>query len=101
MTAAAGAPSRVAVSGALTRVNAAEQLLRLRSELQQSAGGQGLTIDLEGLGAVDTAGLAMLLLVYREAAQRGRSVVWASAPIDLIALARLSSVESIFSPRSA
>lgn len=87
----------LSVSGALTRETAVQQLAGLRSAIRSQPAGARVVCDLSGLGPVDTAGLAALLLARREAALTGRSLDLQTAPADLLALARLSSVDSLFS----
>ncbi len=87
------------LSGPLTRDQAPSVLQTLRQALQeqlaQATGPDPLVVHLQGLNEVDTSALAVLLDLQRMAAARGRSLRFAQTPSALLALARLSSVETL------
>jgi phospholipid transport system transporter-binding protein len=55
-----------------------------------------LKIDLQGLTNIDSAGLAWLLNLYRDAHAAKKTLAWDHIPDKLLQLARLSSAESFF-----
>ncbi len=58
--------------------------------------GEGdVTVDLSGVGRVDSAGVALLLEWVREARHRGRALVFRGVPAQLLAIARVSGVDNI------
>ncbi|MDO1529064.1 STAS domain-containing protein [Fulvimonas sp. R45] len=84
-----GEPGTVAVSGTLSFATAAAALGELNAAL---AGGRH-QLDLAGVSACDSAGLACVLAVLAEAARHGRAVRVLNAPAGLRALARVCGVE--------
>jgi phospholipid transport system transporter-binding protein len=100
-TAAAGAPgggiratddgAGWIASGALTFANAGPVLAQARALPLPASG----VVDLSGLGAVDSATVAVLLAVKRLAQAAGRDLVFAGAPGSLVSLASLYGVEEI------
>jgi phospholipid transport system transporter-binding protein len=59
------------------------------------AASNGLTLELQSVPAVDSAGLALLIDWLGEARARSRSLKYARAPDTLLSLARLSEVEKL------
>lgn len=55
-----------------------------------------LKIDLQGLTNIDSAGLAWLLNLFRDARTAKKTLAWDHIPDKLLQLARLSSAESFF-----
>lgn len=86
------APGTLAVSGALTFATAASALDAARAELDR--GGQ-LALDLSGVAQVDSAGLATILALLAHARGKGRALSVTNPPPGLLALARVSGVESL------
>jgi phospholipid transport system transporter-binding protein len=85
---------RLAVRGALTFATA-----RLASEAGLRAIGAStarrLEIDLAGVTAADSAGLAVCLVWLARAQRDGRGLSFANLPASVRALARISEVESL------
>ena len=78
-------------AGALTHANAGNALAAA-DELPLPAAGE---IDLRGIGAVDSAAVAVLLALKRRAAAETRPLQFAHVPAALAALADLYGVEEI------
>lgn len=56
------------------------------------------TIDLGGLAATDSAGLALLLEWWRQAQSRGRQLAFTAVPPRLRDLARVNGLDAVFNP---
>lgn len=54
-----------------------------------------VAVDLSGVGRVDSAGVALLLEWVREARAHGRALVFRGMPAQLLAIARVSGVDTI------
>ena len=54
-----------------------------------------LTIDFAGIDAIDSSAVALLLEWRRQAARRGKKLVFANLPDNLVALATLYGVEDL------
>jgi phospholipid transport system transporter-binding protein len=65
------------------------------------SGGLAATIDLRGVTASDSAGLALLIEWLSVAKQKGRPVRYENVPAQLHQLARLSDVDDLVSGGSA
>jgi len=100
--AAAGAPlpggfartddgARWVATGALTFANAATALAQARALPLPGSG----VVDVSGIGAVDSAAVAVLLAVKRLGGSEGRDLVFAGAPGSLASLAALYGVEEM------
>lgn len=63
---------------------------------QALSGLSQLNIDLKQVSSIDTAGLAWLLNICRDAQTRKLSLAWHNIPDKLLQLARLSSAETFF-----
>ena len=76
------------VTGALTF----ETVARLYRDMERSLSGTGPieTVDLAGVSAADSAGLALLLEWQARQRKRGRELAITNAPDNLLRLARLS-----------
>ncbi|MDC8014760.1 STAS domain-containing protein [Tahibacter soli] len=85
----ATAPDTHALSGALTFATAAQALRECRGA------GHAKTLDLAGVDAADSAGLAVLLALARDARAAGRPFAIANAPESLRALAQLAEVDGL------
>jgi phospholipid transport system transporter-binding protein len=57
----------------------------------------GVQLDLAGVAAVDSAGLALLIEWLRGARERGQKMQFLQLPAQLQALARISEIESLLS----
>lgn len=85
------APGTLAVSGALTFATAADALQAGRHDLDR--GGQS-TLDLAGVTHADSAGLATVLAWLAHARGAGKPLAVTNAPAGLLALARVSGVDT-------
>ncbi len=84
-------PGRQALHGELSVESARELWERGRTLLLQGE----LTLDLEGLSRVDSAGLAALVALTREARTRGTPLGFVNIPAQLRNLAAVSGVEAL------
>ena len=57
----------------------------------------GITIDLQGVGRTDSAGLALLVEWTRNARGQGVEITFLNIPPQMLALARLSGLEGVLS----
>jgi phospholipid transport system transporter-binding protein len=80
------------LSGELTFATADKVLERARAAL---AGEGALELDLSGVTRADSAGVALLLQLTRDARARGRSVRFTHAPAQLARLAEFFGVAQI------
>jgi len=87
--------ARWIASGALTFANAGPALARARALPLPGSG----AVDLSGIGAVDSAAVAVLLALKRLAKSAGRDLVFTGAPGSLASLASLYGVEEILASR--
>lgn len=83
---------RFAVSGALTLATAAQALVAGERAFADAA---SIEVDLSGVVAADSAGLAVLLEWVRYARQRGRQLRLVSLPPMLTAIAGISEVGDV------
>ena len=88
-------PGTLAVSGTLGFATAADALKALDEALRA---GDRQRLDLAGVRACDSAGLAWGLAVLAEARRRGQSVGLQHVPDGLRTLARVSGVEGLLAP---
>ena len=56
-----------------------------------------ITLDMSGVVESDSAGLALLIEWLRTTAQRGQKIEFQHIPAQILALARISEVEHLFS----
>ena len=87
---------RLELTGELTIHTAGERKAVFVEALEaaERAGATGIEVDLAAVSELDTAGLQLLLMAQREAAQLGRSLRLAAmsqAVTDVLAIARLSA----------
>lgn len=82
-------PATLALAGSLVFDTAADALRRAREYVKQR---RHDTLDLSGVTAVDSAGLACVLAVMASARRHGGSLRVAHVPDDLAALARVCEV---------
>ena len=95
--------SCIELHGELVRAQVPSQLARWQAAFrvfltQFSALGSAppeLTVSLRGVERVDTAGLAVLLHIAREASQNKTDILFKDAPAQLLALAELSSLTKL------
>jgi phospholipid transport system transporter-binding protein len=64
-------------------------------------GGRTWTIDLSGVTAGDSAGLAVLVEWMSAAGERGASVRYEAVPPQIVAIARISDLEELLLAQSA
>jgi phospholipid transport system transporter-binding protein len=83
---------RLAASGLLDFATAADAL---RAGLGLMTGDRAWTIDLSGVTAGDSAGLAVLVEWMSAARARGTSVRYESVPAQIVAIARISDLEEL------
>ncbi|WP_257385167.1 STAS domain-containing protein [Tahibacter caeni] len=88
----APAPGVLAMSGALVFATAARALAEARPAV---ARGDVTTLDLAGVTAADSAGLAVLIALRRAGRARGVDVAIRALPPTLRALAQLGEVEEL------
>ena len=60
-----------------------------------------LTIDFSGITGVDSSAVALLLEWRRQALKRGKTLVFANLPANLMALAELYGVAELIQPHRA
>ena len=83
---------RLAAGGDLEFATAAAAL---QAGLSLIGPGQAWTIDLAGITAGDSAGLAVLVEWMSAARERGASVHYESVPAQILAIARISGLEEL------
>lgn len=91
---AEGSPGRFELGGELTLAWVGPLRDAGRSALAASAGAD-LHVDLKGVTRADSAGLALLVDWLAWARAAGRQLHYANLPKDLLALARLSELDSL------
>ena len=89
---------RLAASGPLDFATAAAAL---RAGLGLMTGNRAWTIDLSGVSAGDSAGLAVLVEWMSAARERGASVRYEAVPAQVVAIARISDLEELLLGQSA
>lgn len=82
-------PGTLVVTGPLVFTNAAHALASAREVLRE---GHHECLDLGGVTAVDSAGMACVLAIMADACQRGDRLRVVHAPAGLTALARVCDV---------
>jgi phospholipid transport system transporter-binding protein len=80
------------VSGQLVFASVREVLRSSATVFQNEA---QTSIDLSGVQAVDSAGLALLIEWYRTAEKAKRAIRFVGAPAQLRALAKISDIETV------
>jgi phospholipid transport system transporter-binding protein len=90
---------RMAVSGPLTLANVAAAL----GEGNAAIGAGARSVDLGGVGELDSSALALLLAWLREAKRRGGDLAFTNLPQGLTTIARLYGVADLLpaAPASA
>jgi len=93
----ADGPGRLTVTGPVTFATVGDLLRASQSLfLDQKA----VTVDLGAVTSVDSAGLALLLEWLRRARSDGRTVTYSGLPEKLVAIAKLSGVQTILAAGS-
>jgi phospholipid transport system transporter-binding protein len=87
---------RLRASGELEFATATEAL---RAGLAQLAAGRDWTIDLVGVTAGDSAGLAVLVEWLSAAHARGSQLVFTGIPPQMLAIARISDLDGLLLDR--
>jgi phospholipid transport system transporter-binding protein len=88
-------PDRVQMKGSLTFVTATAAREAGLAILNRSSSSEPLTVDCSGIGASDSAGLAVLIDLLANATKRGRSVQFWNLPPGIVAAAKISDVDTI------
>lgn len=88
----ADGPERLRARGELDFATAAEAL---RAGLALLPKGGRITIDLAGVSAADSAGLAVLVEWLAASTEQGGSLVFEAVPAQLRAIARISDLEPL------
>jgi anti-anti-sigma regulatory factor len=86
---------RVQMKGALTFATARAAREAALAILDRSSSSESLTVDCSGIGASDSAGLAVLLDLFANATKRGRAVQFWNLPPGIVAAAKISDVDTI------
>ncbi|WP_416306225.1 STAS domain-containing protein [Neptunicella sp. SCSIO 80796] len=79
--------------GALNSANLAQPWQNRKAQWQQIE--SDLVFDLQGVTAIDTAGLAWLIQLVGECEQQKKSLKLINTPTSLLKLAKMSDVESL------
>jgi phospholipid transport system transporter-binding protein len=88
-------PDRVQVKGALTFATARAAREAALGILERSSSAEPLAVDCSGVGASDSAGLAVLIDLLANAAKRSRGVQFWNLPPGIVAAAKISDVDTI------
>jgi anti-anti-sigma regulatory factor len=88
-------PDRVQVKGSLTFATARAAREAGLAILNRSSSPEPLAVDCSGVGASDSAGLAVLVDLFANATKRGRSVQFWNLPPGIVAVAKISDVDAI------
>jgi ABC-type transporter Mla MlaB component len=88
-------PDRAQVKGSLTFATARAARAAGLAILERSQSTEALTVDCSGVGASDSAGLAMLIDLLANATKRGRTVQFWNLPHGIVAAAKISDVDTI------
>jgi phospholipid transport system transporter-binding protein len=88
-------PDRVQVKGALTFATARAAREAGLAILTRSSSREPLTVDCSGVGASDSAGLAVLIDLLASATKQGRAVQFWNLPAGIVAAAKISDVDTI------
>ena len=100
MSSAAPRDEVLALDGALS-FETLPDVLRASEEYAARADlPERLTIDFAGIDAIDSSAVALLLEWRRQAAQRGKKLVFVNLPDNLVALATLYGVEELIQPHA-
>ena len=83
---------RLAIKGELSFASVPVLWEHCRSRFSESA---ELDIDLSGIQRSDSAGLALLVECVREAHQTGKNIRFFNIPAQMLAMARVSSLDQV------
>ncbi|MFQ5642141.1 MAG: lipid asymmetry maintenance protein MlaB [Thiogranum sp.] len=87
-----GKDGRLEVSGDLSFDSVTALWQQCRARFQERA---ALDIDLSGVRRSDSAGVALLVACLRQARQSGKTVRFFNMPEQMLALARVSSLDQV------
>lgn len=85
-------PGRIAASGDLEFATASAAL---KAGLDLIGAGKAWTMDLSGITAGDSAGLAVLVEWLSAARARGATLAYVGVPAQVLAIARISDLEGL------
>ena len=88
-------PDRIQMKGTLVFATAKAARAAGLEILERSQSREPLTVDCSGIGASDSAGLAVLVDFLANASKRGRSVQFWNLPPGIVAVAKISEVDTI------
>lgn len=88
-------PDRVQMKGSLTFATARAAHEAGLAILDRSSSREPLTVDCSGIGASDSAGLAVLIDLLANAVKRGRTVQFWNLPSGIVAAAKISEVDAV------
>jgi anti-anti-sigma regulatory factor len=88
-------PDRVQVKGALTFATARVARDASLAIVERSQSREPLTVDCSGVGASDSAGLAVLIDLLANATKRSRTVQFWNLPPGIVAAAKISDVDTL------
>ena len=83
----------LSLNGQLTKQTIKHDFFKTESQLSQN---QTLTIDLDKLTEVDSAGLAWLINIMRDCRSANIALEWQNVPSNIMQLAKLSNAQSLF-----
>ena len=88
-------PDRLQVKGSLVFATARVAREAALAILERSRSSEPLTVDCSGVGASDSAGLAVLIDLLANASKRNRTVQFWNLPPGIVAAAKISDVDTI------
>lgn len=88
---------RSTIKGPLTRTTLSSLDKNAHENLLNKEKNSSVIIDLNNIGAVDTAGLAWLILLLETAQHNNTTLSFINLPSDLLKLAQLSAVDTFIS----
>jgi phospholipid transport system transporter-binding protein len=88
-------PDRIQMKGSLVFATAKAARAAGLEILERSQSRESLTVDCSGVGASDSAGLAVLVDFLANATKRGRAVQFWNLPSGIVAVAKISDVDAI------
>src|SRR5262249_10500441 len=88
-------PDRVQVKGSLVFATARAAREASLAILERSQSREPITVDCSGVGASDSAGLAVLVDLLANATRKGRAVQFFNLPAGTVPSAKISDVDTI------
>jgi phospholipid transport system transporter-binding protein len=88
-------PDRVQMKGSLTFATATAARKAALEILERSRSSEPLAVDCSGVSASDSAGLAVLIDLFANAAKRNRTVQFWNLPPGIVAAAKISDVDTL------